>query len=216
MLLGFVPSCQALRCLVLYLRHWRQLVPAGTVQPPIRIVVCRCAICGGDCRTDGYVHGATALADCFRCQRCWSVQTPPHLPAAYALGARRACAQRFASTLPPMRCGRGPPAAMRSTSWIVNRVFAVAALPFVLGAAYASYRTLYFKYAAAQAPGTVIEVAGAPPALVVEYATVRRGAAPQPSDDPEYRAGEVKVWRTESAGSDFYAEMQRLCDHRDR
>lgn len=73
---------------------------------------------------------------------------------------------------------------------IVNRVFLTAALPFVLLAAYTSYQALWFQYVAAQAAGTVIDVVGTPPSLVVAY-----------------RTHEGETLTTESAGSDFYADI---------
>jgi hypothetical protein len=79
---------------------------------------------------------------------------------------------------------------MLSSQQIATRVFVVAALPFVLGALYSVGRTLWFQLLAERAAGTVVELSGQPPSLVVEYPT---------------RDGRRLL--TESAGSDLYIDV---------
>ena len=75
----------------------------------------------------------------------------------------------------------------RTGSWVTGITLTLVALPFLLGAAYTSYRSLWFKYAAERAEGVVVEVSSGTPDLKVEYKT---------------RSGEEL--RTETGGSDFY------------
>ena len=80
---------------------------------------------------------------------------------------------------------------MGSSRSIGLKVCLVAALPFVLSATYMSYRSLWFRFAAAQAQGTMVEItSGGAPSLVVEYPA--RGE---------------QLFTTRSAGSDFYRDI---------
>jgi Protein of unknown function (DUF3592) len=73
------------------------------------------------------------------------------------------------------------------TSWLIFIVITLAALPFLLGAAYTAYRSLWFQYAAQRAEGTIVEVSEGTPELKVEFRT---------------KDGQVR--RTETGGSDLY------------
>jgi hypothetical protein len=79
---------------------------------------------------------------------------------------------------------------MRSPRSIANAVFLLAALPFMLGAGYLSYRTLWFKLAGERTQGTVVEVTRGTPSLVVEYL-----------------ARNEELFTTTSAGSDLYRDI---------
>lgn len=79
---------------------------------------------------------------------------------------------------------------MRSPRSIANGVFLLAALPFLLGAGYMSYRTLWFKLAGERAVGTVVGITSGTPSLVVEYLTASE-----------------ELFTTESAGSDLYRDI---------
>lgn len=72
-------------------------------------------------------------------------------------------------------------------NWLSVIVLTLAALPFLWGAAHTSYRSLWFKYAAERAEGTVVNVSTGTPDLTVEY-----------------RTKDGEVLRTETGGSDFY------------
>jgi len=75
-------------------------------------------------------------------------------------------------------------------TWVPLIVIALVALPFLGGAAYTAYRSLWFQFAAARAEGTVVEVSEGTPSLTVEYRTA---------------GGEVL--RTETGGSDYYRHL---------
>src|SRR6185503_7000773 len=77
-------------------------------------------------------------------------------------------------------------------TWIPFIVLSLVALPFLAGAAYSAYKSLWFKYAAERAQGTVVEVSQGAPELTVEYRT---------------KSGEVL--RTTTAGSDLYRDIAR-------
>jgi hypothetical protein len=79
------------------------------------------------------------------------------------------------------RSGKGP------TNWIAVVILTLAALPFLWGTAYMSYRSLWFHYGAARTEGTVVGVTSGTPTLTVEFRTA---------------SGETR--RTESGGSDLY------------
>jgi hypothetical protein len=72
-------------------------------------------------------------------------------------------------------------------NWLAVVILTLAALPFLWGTAYMSYRSLWFHYGAARAEGTVVGVTGRTPTLTVEFKTA---------------GGEMR--RTESGGSDLY------------
>jgi hypothetical protein len=76
--------------------------------------------------------------------------------------------------------------------WTAIITLALAVVPFLWGAGYMTYRSLWFQHAAARAEGTVVEVSDGTPALTVEYRTA---------------GGEML--RTESGGSDFYRGIAR-------
>src|SRR5262245_24033745 len=73
------------------------------------------------------------------------------------------------------------------TSWLIFIVITLAALPFLLGAAYTAYRSLWFQHSAERAEGTIVEVSEGTPELKVEFRT---------------KDGQVR--RTETGGSDLY------------
>lgn len=77
----------------------------------------------------------------------------------------------------------------RIGTWATTITMTLVALPFLLGALYMTYRSLWFQYAAARADGTIVEISDGTPTLTVEFRTT---------------AGETK--RTESAGSDLYKD----------
>ncbi|HKA46103.1 MAG TPA: DUF3592 domain-containing protein [Burkholderiales bacterium] len=84
----------------------------------------------------------------------------------------------------------------RTGSWVTAIVLTLAALPFLWGAGYMTYRSLWFQHAAARAEGTIVEISGGAPALTVEFRTT----------DGQTR-------RTESGGSDLnkgYAKGDKL------
>ena len=70
--------------------------------------------------------------------------------------------------------------------WPAAITLTLAALPFLLGAAYTSYRSLWFQYAAERSNGTVVDTT-ADGELTVEYLTA-----------------EEKLFSTRSGGSDYY------------
>ena len=71
-------------------------------------------------------------------------------------------------------------------NWTAVITLTLAALPFLWGAAYMSYRSLWFQYGAARSAGTVVET-DADGSLTVEYLT-----------------GEEKLLSTKSGASDYY------------
>lgn len=66
------------------------------------------------------------------------------------------------------------------------------ALPFILGASYMTYRSLWFQFAAIRAEGTVVDISDGTPTLTVEYST-----------------GMGTTLTTTSAGSDLYQGIAR-------
>jgi len=72
---------------------------------------------------------------------------------------------------------------------VTTILMTLVALPFLLGAAYMTYRSLWFQHAAARAEGTIVAVSSGTPTLTVEFRAT---------------AGETK--RIESAGSDLYKD----------
>lgn len=70
--------------------------------------------------------------------------------------------------------------------WPAAIVLTLAALPFLLGAAYTSCRSLWFQYAAERSNGTVVDTT-ADGELTVEYLNA-----------------EEKLFSTKSGGSDYY------------
>jgi len=71
-------------------------------------------------------------------------------------------------------------------------ILALIALPFVCGALYMTYRSLWFQFAAVRAEGTVIEISSGTPTLTVEFPT-----------------GKGETLRTTSVGSDLYSGISR-------
>jgi hypothetical protein len=71
-------------------------------------------------------------------------------------------------------------------------ILALIALPFVCGALYMTYRSLWFQFAAVRAEGTVIEILAGTPTLTVEFPT-----------------GKGETLRTTSVGSDLYSGISR-------
>lgn len=77
-------------------------------------------------------------------------------------------------------------------TWTAAITLTLVALPFLWGAGYMSYRSLWFQHAAARAEGTVVEVSDGTPELTVEY-----------------RSASGEVLRTETGGSDYYKGIAR-------
>src|SRR5262245_33195694 len=75
----------------------------------------------------------------------------------------------------------------RAGTWATTVLMTLVALPFLLGAAYMTYRSLWFHYGAERAEGTIVKIAEGTPVLTVEFRT---------------QGGQTQ--RTESAGSDLY------------
>jgi hypothetical protein len=75
----------------------------------------------------------------------------------------------------------------RTGSWVAGITLLLAALPFLWGAGYTTYRSLWFQHKAERVEGTVVEISEGTPSLTLEYRT---------------RSGEV--YKTESGGSDYY------------
>jgi uncharacterized protein DUF3592 len=80
----------------------------------------------------------------------------------------------------------------RTGTWAATITLTLVALPFLWGAAYTSYRSLWFQYGAARAQGTVVEISEGTPQLTVEFRTA---------------SGEAL--RAESGGSDYYKGYAR-------
>ena len=75
--------------------------------------------------------------------------------------------------------------------WIMIATFSVVTLPFAFGVAFMTHRTLWFKFRAARAKGTVVEKSeGQAPSLTVRY-----------------RTEDGQVLRTSSDGSATYTRV---------
>jgi Protein of unknown function (DUF3592) len=77
-------------------------------------------------------------------------------------------------------------------TWAAAITLTLAALPFLWGAGYMTYRSLWFQHGAARAEGTVVEISEGTPSLTLEYRTT---------------GGNVR--RIESGGSDYYKGYAR-------